>query len=181
MEDPKALKISMKVDGEVVFELSPTVTQKSIIDTINNVKQKLMKYNTDASKIHDVYDISVEMLQNILKYSYGNTVYEDNTRKADGFFKLKYNTQTREIILEGSNLVTQEQMDRLKERESEVMHLDRKELRKLLREKARSRKDGHQHGAGLGLATIAMRANRIDMSFEPILPNIYKYILEVSL
>ena len=181
MQEQKDLKINMEVNGKIIYELSPTITQKSIIDTVQLVKQKLIEYEIDKNKMLDVYDISIEILQNILKYSYGNIIKEDNTRKADGIFNLTYDTNTKEIIINGYNLVVQDQIEILKQRYEEIKHLDKKGLRKLLREKARSRKDGHKDGAGLGLATIASKAQSISIDFESVLPNVYKYMLEVKI
>jgi hypothetical protein len=120
------------------------------------------------------------MLQNILKYSYGNKIDEDKKREADGKFILSYDTTTGEIVICSCNLITSPQVEVIKQRVDEVAGLNEKELRKLLRAKMKSKRDGHENGAGLGFATIATRTSKpIKVEFENVLEDVVKYKLKV--
>jgi len=147
----KELELCIKIDEKVIVELNSKITQESIITTVKNIKQKLIDYGVDAGKVFSVYDISIEMLQNILKYSYGNKIYEDKKREADGKFILKYDSVTKEIILCSCNFVSLSQVEIIKQRVDELKGLDEKELRKLLRVKMKSKRDGHNNVPDLDL------------------------------
>ena len=151
MEIEKELELCIKIDEKVIVELNSKITQESIITTVKNIKQKLLENGVETEKVFSVYDISIEMLQNILKYSYGNKIYEDKKREADGKFILKYDSVTKEIILCSCNFVSLSQVEIIKQRVDEVTGLDEKELRKLLRVKMKSKRDGHNNVPDLDL------------------------------
>jgi hypothetical protein len=135
----------------------------------------------DKEKIFNIYDISIEMLQNILKYSYGNKVDENKKREADGKFILSYDSSIQKVTICSCNLISSSQVETIKQRVDEIKGLNEKELRKLLRAKMKSKKDGHENGAGLGFATIATKVSKpIRVDFQEILEDmVMKYKLEV--
>ena len=176
----KDLELCIKIDEKVISELSSKITQENIINTVQDIKQQLLDNGLDKEKIFNIYDVSIEMLQNILKYSYWNKVDENKKREADGKFILSYDTTTREVILCTCNLVSFSQVEIIKQRIDEVSGLTEKELRKLLRAKMKSKKDGHENGAGLGFTTIATKISEpIRVEFKEILEDVLKYKLEV--
>jgi hypothetical protein len=176
----KELELCIKIDEKVISELSSKITQENIISTAQSVKQQLLDNDMDKEKIFDIYDVAIEMLQNILKYSYGNKIDENKKREADGKFLLSYNSSSQEVTLCSCNLITSNQVETIKERIDEVKGLNEKELRKLLRTKMKSKRDGHENGAGLGFATIATKISKpISVEFENILEDVVKYRLEV--
>jgi len=180
MKGSKELEFCIKVDEHVISELHSKITQENIIATVQNIKEQLLSFNLDKEKIFNVYDISIEMLQNILKYSYGNKIYENKKREADGRFMVSYNSTTQDITICSCNLITSLQKNIIKQRVDEVKNLSEKELRKLLRSKMKSRKDNHEDGAGLGFTTIATKISKpIKVQFEEVLKDIMKYRLEV--
>jgi len=180
MEQKKELDFCVRIDGEVISEISSIITQEQIVTTVQKMKQQLIEHNLDKEKIFDIYDISIEMLQNILKYSYGTTIDEDNKREADGKFLVVYESATKEFSICSCNLIEQSQKERILQRAKEVEGLTKKELRKLIRSKTKSRKDNHENGAGLGFATIAIKASKpIDIRFQDLSNGTLKYILEI--
>jgi len=180
MENTKELELCIKVDDNIISELRPKVTQKTIITTVQNIKQQLLDNNLDKEKVFDIYDVSIEILQNILKYSYGIKIDEDKKREADGKFTLSYNSTTLKVEIVSENIITSSQVDIVKQRIDEVTGLDEKALRKLLRDKMKSKRDGHKNGAGLGFATIATKVSEpIEVEFEEILDDVIKYKLKI--
>ncbi len=126
----------------------------------------------------DIYDISIEILQNMLKYSYGNKVDESKKREADGKFSLIYSTVTGKTTLHACNLVSASQQEVIRQRIDEVDGLDERALKKLIRTKMKTGKDRHMYGAGLGFATIALKTSEpLDVRFEEVLDNVVKYRL----
>lgn len=180
MKDTKNLELYMDIDNKLLSELHPKITQKNIILTVQDIKKQLLENNVDKDKVFNIYDVSIEILQNILKYSYGNIADENNKRQADGDFRVSFYSTTSEIMITSSNLITAAQAEVIKERIEEVKGLNEKELRKLIRLKMKTKKDGHENGAGLGFATIASKISKpLSVEFETILDDVIKYKLKI--
>ena len=176
----KELKLCIKIDEKVISELSSKITQENIISTVQSMKQQLLDNDMDKEKIFNIYDVAIEMLQNILKYSYGNKVDENKKREADGKFILSYDSSIQKVTICSCNLISSKQVETIKQRVDEIKGLNEKELRKLLRIKMKSKRDGHENGAGLGFATIATKISKpISVEFENVLEDVVKYKLEV--
>lgn len=182
MEETKELELCIKIDDNIISELNSKITQENIISTVQDIKQQLLDNNLDKEKIFNIYDISIEMLQNILKYSYGNKTDENKKREADGKFLLSYDSVSHMATLCSCNLITNLQEITIKERIDELLGLNEKELRKLLRIKMKSKRDGHKNGAGLGFATIALKVSEpIKVEFKEVLKDVVKFKLEVEI
>ena len=180
MKNGKELDLCIKMDENIISELHSKITQENIITTVQTIKQQLLDNNLDKEKVFNIYDISIEMLQNILKYSYGNRIDEDKKREADGQFIVAYNSANDKFTISSSNLITSNQIEIIEQRVVEVAGLSEKELRKLLRTKMKSKKDNHENGAGLGFVTIATKISEpIQVNFEKVLENVTKYSLTV--
>ncbi|MEA1917290.1 MAG: SiaB family protein kinase [Campylobacterota bacterium] len=178
----KELDLSISIDGKVICELNPKITQETIIKSVNDIKQQLLDNGVSQEKVFDVYDASIEILQNILKYSYGNNVDKDKKREADGQFIASYDSSNQTITIISSNNISSAQVETIKKRIDEVTGLDEKALKKLLREKMRSKRDGHADGAGLGFATIATKVIQpIEVTFKNISADIVQFTLKIKI
>ena len=174
------LDVCIKIDTHIIYEFNAKVTQENIITSANTIKAQLIDENIDNEKVDAVYEITIEILQNILKYSYGNKIDEDNIREADGKFGITYDSTKNMITLKSCNLINTNKVELIKQRIQEVSGLDATELRKLFRNKMKTRKDIHDDGAGLGFITIASKASQeIKVDFESITNGVEKYSLEV--
>ncbi len=178
--EEKELELCIKIDDNTISKLSSKITQENIITTVQNIKQQLLDNCMDKEKVFNIYDISIEMLQNILKYSYGNQIDEQHKRAADGKFTLSFDSTKNEVIVASCNLISLTQAETIRQRVDEVAGLDEKALRKLLRAKMKSKRDNHENGAGLGFATIASKISQpLEVEFEEILDGVMKYKLVV--
>ncbi len=181
-EISKEVELSISIDDKVICNLTPKITQESIVLSVKDIKQQLQDNGVSSEKVFDVYDTSIEILQNILKYSYGNTITEDKKREADGKFTVSYNSSKQSITINSSNNISSDQVETIKKRIDEVSGLDEKSLKKLLREKMRSKRDGHANGAGLGFATIATKVIQpIEVGFNNISDEVVEYTLKIKI
>lgn len=185
MSLPHSISMLLKNKGSdtmdiILYELKSKISQESIIDSVKTIKNGLEHYKVPQKKIHDIYQISIEILQNILKYSYGSRTLDDKLSEADGIFIVKYNTTNTTILILSSNLIYAEQKETINQRVNEVLKLDQQAIKKLFIEKMKSKKDTHKKGAGLGFITIAQKTTHpIEVQFEYISSDIYKYTLQV--
>lgn len=178
----KEIELLISIDDKIICTLHPKITQESIIASVKDIKQQLLDNGVSGEKVFDVYDISIEILQNILKYSYGNKITKDKKREADGHFIVSYNSLNKTITISSSNNISSDKVETIKKRVDEVTGLDIKSLKKLLREKMRSKRDGHENGAGLGFATIATKVTQpIEVEFKTLSDEIVQYTLKIKI
>lgn len=178
----KKVELLISIDDKIICTLYPKITQQSIITSVKNIKHQLLNSGVSVEKVFDIYDTSIEILQNILKYSYGNKISKDKKREADGQFILSYNSSDQTITINSSNNISTAQVETIKKRVNEVTGLDVKSLKKLIREKMRSKRDGHENGAGLGFATIATKVSQpIKVEFKTISAEIVEYTLKIKI
>jgi len=176
----KIQNISVVANEIILYELDSKISQESIILSVKIIKNKLEAYKVEKEKIHNICEISIEMLQNILKYSYGKKKCDDKKNEADGVFIVKYNTEDNIVTIISTNLIDKKQEDIINQRIQEVSKLDEKAMNKIFIGKMRSKKDNHKNGAGLGFITMAQKIiNPIETKFEYILGDILRYTLKV--
>jgi|GEM_PF-6080263 len=176
------LNICLIVDDGVIYEFHKTINEHSIIQTAKSIEEILTKNNAKASKIQNVYEILIEVMQNILNYSYGNVDLPDNRREATGSISLSYESDKDIYVLKTCNLVDADQKEEIQDRLYQIQDLDDRQLRKLARQKMRSREDNHEKGAGLGFITIARKCSEpisvkfvaVDNGIEQVL---FKFII----
>ncbi|MFL5765737.1 MAG: SiaB family protein kinase [Bacteroidia bacterium] len=123
-----------------------------------------------------VFSIMVECMQNIRKYSAGNAGSDDLTpgiilvSMKDGVYR----------VLTG-NPVANANVPSLKEKLEQVRSLNKDELKQLHKSVLSTTSLSEKSGAGLGLISIARKADRLDYNFRKLDENISFYSLEISL
>ena len=176
----KDFEIRIEINEDILCKIKSEITQESLIKCAKGIKDKLLTKEIAKEKVHDVFEISIEVLQNILKYSYGNKKCENNKLEANGLFFVTYNTLTKIITIKSCCYIKSTQVDIIKQRVAEVSQLDENSLRKLFRDKLKSKRDNHKNGAGLGFLTIASKIKEpIKINFGDISEDIKKYSLEI--
>jgi len=173
------LKLSLSINDKLIYSNQETINESTIISTVKHIRELLLKNEEEQKTIKDIFEIMVEVMQNILNYSYGNVHLENNKKEAKGSIIVLYNTKDDQYTIQSCNLITKDQKEVLHTRLKEVEGLDKSALRKLARVKMRSRHDNHDRGAGLGLIVMAQKVSKpIKMDFKVCKdPNLYEYML----
>jgi len=153
------LNICLKIDEKTIYDFHETINESSIVRTAKEMETLLIKSDAKPSKIQNVYEILVEVMQNILNYSYGNRDLPNNKKEANGTISLSYDSINDTYILQSCNLIEKSQEEVIEDKLFQVEGLDDKALRKLARKKMRSREDNHEKGAGLGFIVIARKCS----------------------
>ena len=123
-----------------------------------------------------VFSIMVECMQNIRKYSAASSGSDDLTpgiilvSMKDGVYR----------VLTG-NPVSNESIPSLKEKLDKVQSLNKEDLKKLHKSVLSTTNLSEKSGAGLGLISIARKADRLDYNFRKLDENLSFYSLEISL
>ena len=175
------LKISIEINEKVLCDFSEKINEESIIKVATKIENYLLDNGASSSKIRSIYELTVEMFQNMLNYSYGNKNIDTNKMEADGSFLISYDTQSDLYILRSCNLIQNNQEAILKQKFESIAELDDKGLRKLSREKMRDRSDNHSKGAGLGFIMMAKKSSQpIQYQFKKFDENLKEFHLMVT-
>jgi len=166
--DNNNLNLCLRIDESTIFEFDEKINEQAIIDTAKQIEQLLIQNNAKPAKIQDVFEILVEVMQNMLNYSYGNRLLENNKKEATGSFTLSYETTNDTYTLNSCNLIDASLQEVIMEKIDFIKDFDDKALRKLSREKMRSKKDNHDKGAGLGFIMMQRKSTQpISIEFVP--------------
>lgn len=176
----KNLKLCLKIDEKVIYEFSEKINEQSIIKSATYIEKLLIENNVESEKIKIVFELMVEVMQNMLNYSHGNIDLDNNKKEAYGTFVLSYDSKNNTYMLQSCNLIKSKQEDSIKGKLDSISGLDNQELRKLAREKMKSKEDNHKKGAGLGFIMMARKCSApIQAEFIPYEKGIVQYILKL--
>ena len=156
--DLQSLRLCIKIDGTIVYEFAAKVDEQSIIKTAKELEAVLKKAHLPEHKIQDIFEVTVEILQNILNYAYQSRHLDNDKREAYGSFIIAYEKKSQNYIITSCNLIEKSQEAHIKNRLKEVQGLDKQALRALGLKKMRHKADTHAKGAGLGFIKIAKKA-----------------------
>lgn len=177
-EDIKDLKLCLKIDETIIYEFSEKINEESIIKSAEHIEQLLIDNNAKPNKIKNVFEIIIEVMQNMLNYSYGNKELENNKKEATGSLILSYQSSEDSYCLQSCNLIEEFQKQTITDKIDSLKNLDDKALRRLSREKMRHRKDNHDKGAGLGFIMMARKTlEPIKFDFLPFKDTLLQYKL----
>jgi hypothetical protein len=169
------VKICIRINGDSIYEFSGNVNEKVMIKGANYIEKLLVENGATHDKIQNVFELFVETIQNILNYSY-NVELIANKKEVFCNFSLLYSTEDDTYILESCNLIEESQKEIIEQKIESLKGLSDKELRKLIRQKSRSREDRHDKGAGLGYIMMTRKSSSpIDILFFPYSVGILQY------
>lgn len=176
------LKICVEINEKEIYSFNEKVNEQKIIETASKIEKLLLENGANHTKIKSVYEITIEMLQNILNYSYDSSKVENNKMEANGYFGVCYSTQKDNYNLKSCNLIEKVQEEIIINKIDSIKNLDDKELRKLAREKMRSKEDNHDKGAGLGFIMMQRKSTQpIAIEFVPFKDEIVQFKLKLIL
>lgn len=153
------LQACIKIDELTIFELDGKINEHNIVKSAKDIEQLLIEHQAKPEKIQNVFELTIELMQNMLNYSYANIELENNKREAYGCYSVSYHYENDSYTLQSCNLITSAQVSAIKDKLAQLKGLDKKALSKLFREKMRSQESKHDKGAGLGFLMMARKCN----------------------
>jgi hypothetical protein len=176
------LKVCVEVNKLNIYDINEKINEKRIVEIATNIEQLLLKNGASRKKLRDVYEATIEMLQNVLNYSYDSSEIEQKKMEANGTFTIKYDSENDTYFLQSCNLIEASKEAIIEEKIKNLTTLDEKGLRKLAREKMRTKRDVHDKGAGLGLISIAKKSSKpMEYTFEEIVGTIKRFTFTVTI
>ncbi len=176
------LNMCLKIDDNTIYEFDEKINEQSMISSAKHIEQLLKENNAKPNKIQDIFELLIEVMQNILNYSYLNVDLENNKKEANGTFILSYDTSTDTYTLQSCNLIYEKQREPIVDKLNSIKGLDDKALRKLAREKMRSKEDMHSKGAGLGFIMMERKSSQpIEVEFLEFKDDLLQYKLKLTI
>jgi len=172
----KNLKICIKIDDHIIYEFAGKINKLMMVDAANDIEKLLLEKCFDKDKVKNVFELFIETAQNIVNYSYRDTLSADNAESTFCNFSLYYFTNDDTYVLESCNLIDEDEQEVIESKLEVIKDLDQKALRKLVRKKSRSAEDKHERGAGLGYIVMARKSSApIEVKFTPYKEGILIY------
>jgi hypothetical protein len=154
----------------IIFAYSGYVTETVLMGVGDAIKQKLLLDDADTKTLRSVFAVFVEQMQNMIRYS-AEKVPPSGTESPN---EIRYGILTigregDDYVIHAGNLVARSEVERLRERLSQIRGMNKEELRALYKEQLRSGPEEGSKGAGLGFMDIARRASKpIEFDFVDV-------------
>jgi len=156
------------------------------IDGMAEMLQRRLDFDDlPLSASQSVFSVFVEQMNNMLMYSAEKELFESSSGKnketSIGIFIL--GIQGKKYFIQTRNVVSENNMEILKERIDLLNTMDKKELRQYFKEQAKAENENPESkGAGLGLIEIARRASSgIEYEFSPFSEGFNYFSMYVSI
>lgn len=181
-KDLKDLILCLEIDNKVIYEFDDIVNEENMIANAKYIEELLLQNHAKPGKIQNVFVLLVEVMQNILSYSYGSTLTQDNKKEACGMLIISYKRENDTYMLHSCNIIEKEQENEIHKKLKTIEGLDSKKLGELARDKMRSKEDKHKNGAGLGFILMARKSiEPIEVDFSPWKDNLMQYKLKLTI
>jgi len=170
------LTLCLSINDNSIYNFSGKMNEKNMINGANAIEKLLIENNAPKDKIQNVFELFIETIQNILNYASNSIELTNNKKEVKCDCKLSYFTKENRYILESCNLIYKNQKPLIEERIASIKDLDKRALRKLIRENSRSKEKKHNYGAGLGYLLMTLKSTQaIEIKFEEYNDNTYIY------
>lgn len=168
LNDIYGIKNNLSKKG-ILFTFSGYISQPILSGLVKSMQLKLSDIGVDTKIIRVIFELSVEVMQNILNYS-SDTIEVTNSRyESSGIVLIGYNSESKNYFIIGGNTISSDDREGL---EAYILDLNSKtkaELKDLYKERRRSRSNNHDRGAGLGLIDMARKSSQpIEYNFNNI-------------
>ena len=168
--ESKNHNIIKKDNDDILFDLKGDITQETIVNFVETVKEKLEFEQIQKKVINAILVITIEQLQNILHYSKNSNYKLKNVSSVNNIYCIiGYDNNKKKYFVKSSNQISSDNKVKIKDKIDTINKLDKIEQKKLLRNLLRSGEATHKKGAGIGLIEMAKRSK------EPLIYDFIKF------
>lgn len=167
MSDKELLHLELSVDDVVLFSFNGLMTQHSVVSIAKTVEGKLIEADVDETRVRTVFEIIVEIMQNILSYSADSVDLGDNVFESKGSILISLKTESKHYQIHSGNHVYKEKQKGLQENLDEVNAIPLDEVKDVYKTRRRERRKVHSRGAGLGFLDIIRKSkHKLEYTFK---------------
>lgn len=166
MQKKEYLDLKIEIDDLVIMDFKGIVTQNSIVDLTKTIEATLLDFDEEETKVRKIFEIIIEIMQNILSYSYDSIDLGNNTFQSRGHIKIALNQTTHIYTINSGNLIRKNKKETITESLEEANSLDADGLKELYKKRRKDRSRNHARGAGLGFLDMARKSkNKLGFDF----------------
>ncbi|MCH9697621.1 MAG: SiaB family protein kinase [Gammaproteobacteria bacterium] len=169
------------VDHNIILCFEGKMSQGVLVSLVDTLKEKLKDSDKDPKQrmTRKVFSIFVEMAQNIQFHS-GESVMIDDRETGVGIILIREDKDN--YVLTSGNKVAADNSDQLSDYCNELNSLDPDQLKKMYKDRLRSKRPENSKGAGIGLIEISRKSGaKLDYSVQRIDDDAQFFSLTITL
>lgn len=148
-----------------IFCFSGLIYQEMLSSIVETIKKELTFLGVTSQIINAIFHITIEQMQNIMKYSADRRPIADKNYASSGICIIGYDDARQKYFVLSSNKMNIKDKPRIKDRIDKINQMNKSEIRALTREMLKSGKNLHTKGAGIGFMEMAKSSSE-PLEFE---------------
>jgi len=157
MDQTLELKNNFDSNG-ILLAFSGSISQPVLSGFAKGMELKLANLGVDTKIVRNIFEVLIEMMQNVLNYSYDSRDVGHNTFESSGIIVVGFSQNINKYFVMSGNRIAKGKDEILMTKIDYLNTLDAEALKNLYRERRRTRQDVHSRGAGLGLIDLARKS-----------------------
>ena len=167
MPDLDFIHLALTIDEVVLFDYNGIVTQDSIVSMAKAIESTLLAAEEDESKVRTIFELTVEVMQNILSYSADSVDMGNNTFESRGSVLISHTKDEEFYNIYTSNNIFKDKQQSLIDNIDEVNNIPIEDLKEVYKQRRRDRRRTHERGAGLGFLDMSRKSkNKLTYKFR---------------
>jgi len=160
------INYSSPIQVETFFSFKGFLTQSLLGDIEQSLEQDYQNIFEHSRKKEKLFTILYELGQNIIKYAPQD---EHDDESIQSCIEMAYDMESDKFSITSKNKVFVDSIEKIKSRINEANEIDKDQIKDMYRELRKSKKYGHEDGAGLGFFELAKRSSeKIEYSFNKL-------------
>ncbi len=143
----------------ILLAFSGAISQPVLSGFAKGMEIKLANLGVETRVVRTIFEVLIEMMQNVLNYSYDSRDIGQNMFESSGIVVVGLNQEINKYFIMSGNRIAKGKKTNLTAKINNLNTLDAEALKDLYRERRRGRQDVHSRGAGLGLIDLARKSS----------------------
>jgi len=156
-------------DKGIIFSFTGYISEKILFALGEAIRQKMALEDVGPGLTKKVFSVFVEQVQNIIRYSDDRLAGRDDPSMVLSSGVITVGKEEERFFVVCGNVVSNNSMDRLKQRLDYLVGLDKAQLKAYYKEKLKEPPEEESQGATIGLIEIARRASEpVEFDFHHV-------------
>lgn len=166
-------------DQGIIFSFSGPMSHDIIEGIGSAIRIKIAEgENGDKNIALKVFSIFVEQVENVINYS----VEKDSIDSDMGFGIVVVGKKDDIYFISGGNKIPNEKVEKLETMLSNLISMDKEELKAFYKERRKAAKEGDSKGAGIGFIEMARKSTKpIEYNFIPVDAKYSFFTIKISI
>ena len=168
------------LDKSIFLAYKGELNNKIVNTLLTGAKTQLKNLGMDLAIRKKIYNIMVECLENINRYSEDGTIEGEETKQHYPLFLVGKSDESFYVTV--GNLIFNKDIGLLKQKLDDINNLSKEELKEKYRETILKADVSDSSGAGLGIIDMALKSeNKLEYIFKTVENDVSFFILEIKI